>query len=299
MVAHIRLRTSRRLLIGLGAAVLVAAGVFSGTAAAQAADLADPPSPTTTTIVTTTALTFGDPVSMTVSVEQAGGTPAQGTIQLLVGGNGFGSGYPLVGGSVTITLESTGSEGSKPVLLSPGTWAIEADFVPDDAALQEPSSASVDIDVAQGPTEVNFTVSPVSAAFGQEIYLSANVSHFTLVDPTGTFSFYQDGVLVGTAALHDFGYASLRFTPAASGSSTITAVYSGDVSFAGSSSAGTVLTVADPPAVTTPADTGSAPDPGARLADTGTDALSMLAGAGALTLLGGLAFTASAVRSRA
>jgi len=114
MAAQFRQRASRRFILSVGVGVFVVAAALSGTSAAQAVDPVPDPaplaaSPTETSIVTDQSLTFGDPVLMTVSVDQADDTPAQGTIELLVGGNGFGTGYPLVDGSVTIALQTTGS----------------------------------------------------------------------------------------------------------------------------------------------------------------------------------------------
>ena len=92
------------------------------------------------------------------------------------------------------------------------------------------------VTVAKAPTTTTLTVNPPSPAVNQATTLTATVHHAgTGAAPTGTVSFYDGAVLLGTAAVQPDGSATL-VTSFGGGSHSITAAYSGDSNYLGSSS---------------------------------------------------------------
>jgi hypothetical protein len=79
-----------------------------------------------------------------------------------------------------------------------------------------------------------------SVVFGATITLSALVSSTAAGIPTGTISFFDGGVLLGTAAVNS-GQTTLNISTLATGTHSIAAQYSGDVNFASSTSTGEEL----------------------------------------------------------
>ena len=88
-------------------------------------------------------------------------------------------------------------------------------------------------------TTTNLSASPTTAGQGVSVTLTATVTG-SGGTPTGSVQFFDGGTLLGTSTLSG-GTATLSTSAFAVGSNSITAVYSGDSTFAGSTS--TVVTV--------------------------------------------------------
>lgn len=265
-------------------------------AGADAAPVAAAALATTTVVEVPARVDFGQTVVVHVD---ANGQPADGLVRLLIDGTTFGDGFALSIGQADIVLGATTPDGIDPFPLSPATLTVQADFVPADPAALAPSSGSAAFTVTPSPTLVFVQTYPQTVTVGQPVRLSASLAHSTLIDPTGTVSWFADGQLIATAPVSEL-YAHASFTPTAPGTPTITASYSGDLNYARAvTETGAVLTVT--PAAATPAPTpapGDTASPasttggGATLAETGLDSSSAglwgAAAAGALAL-GGLA----------
>lgn len=95
-------------------------------------------------------------------------------------------------------------------------------------------------------TAVTSSINP--STVGAPVTLSAVVAETSPATPpavpTGTVQFLDAGVAIGTGTLDPTGTATLAVTTLASGSHTITAVYSGDGANAGSTSSALTQVVA-------------------------------------------------------
>lgn len=98
---------------------------------------------------------------------------------------------------------------------------------------------AVSIAQAQTATSTTLAASPSPATYGQSVALTATVSGSS---PSGAVTFMDGSNALGTATLNA-GVASLSTSSLAVGSHTLTAVYGGDASNAGSTSSGVSLTV--------------------------------------------------------
>ncbi len=94
------------------------------------------------------------------------------------------------------------------------------------------------------------TTTPV---FGQSVALTATVaaSGTATGTPTGTVQFDLGSVNLGSATLNSSGVATLDTTSLATGSNSITAIYSGDTNYATSTSSAVTVTVAQASSTTT------------------------------------------------
>ncbi len=93
-------------------------------------------------------------------------------------------------------------------------------------------------------TMTTLGANPTSITPLQSTTLTANVSAATTGAPTGTVTFYDNGAPLGSPVAVSGGLAQLT-TPLLSGAHTLTATYSGDTNYTGSTAtAGTSVTVA-------------------------------------------------------
>lgn len=123
------------------------------------------------------------------------------------------------------------------------------DGVPDLVAggtilLKGPSAAAT-----TNASTIGLNASATSIQTGQNITLTATVSapSGNSTVPTGTVSFADGANSLGTVALNASGVATLSTASLAAGSHSITATYSGDTNFAGSTSAAIAIVVQAPP----------------------------------------------------
>ncbi len=97
--------------------------------------------------------------------------------------------------------------------------------------------------VGSASTATSLSVAPNPAAVGASVTFTATVAGSINVTPTGTVSFLDGSSALGSAALSAQGTATFSSTSLASGTHPITAQYSGDGTFAGSTSAAESLMV--------------------------------------------------------
>jgi FtsP/CotA-like multicopper oxidase with cupredoxin domain len=100
------------------------------------------------------------------------------------------------------------------------------------------------IEVLPGATTTNLTASPTSAPVGTSITLTATVAPSGgSGTPAGTVTFNDGSIALGTATLNGSAVATLATTTLPIGTQSITAVYSGDTSFAASTSSAVNVSV--------------------------------------------------------
>jgi uncharacterized repeat protein (TIGR03803 family) len=186
---------------------------------------------TDTTQATTTALTsslnpslVGQSVTFTATV--TGNSPT-GTVEFFVGSTGLGS-RPLSNGVAAL---------STPRLIA-GTHSITAVYSGD--ANNAPSTSAAVTQVVKAKTGTTLTSSKNPSTFRTAVTFTASVKGNA---PTGSVTFLDGSVSLGTAALGTDGKAKLTTAALGRGTHRITARYAGDANNAASTSAALTQTV--------------------------------------------------------
>jgi hypothetical protein len=208
---------------------------------------------TTTQAATITTLTaapdpssFGQPVTFTASVSAVppgAGIPS-GTVSFFDGATLLGT--ATVNGSGVATLSAAAAIGSHSLT---AVYSGDINFTGS-------ASPVTTTTVNQAAANTILIASPNPAVVGQAVTFTATVSAVApgAGTPTGTVSFFDGPTLLGTGTVNGSGVATLSSVPAL-GSHSLTAVYSGDGNFTGSTSFALTLTVVT-------AGTGGAPSTG-------------------------------------
>jgi hypothetical protein len=176
---------------------------------------------------TTTALTsnlnpstYGQPVTLTVTVTSAGPTPT-GTVTFKNGSTSMGS-ATLVAGVAKVTKST----------LPAGTLAITVTYN-GDTANNKSTSPTLSQVVSQATTTTTVTSTPNPSVVGQNVTFKATVKSPTVV-PVGTVTFTAGTTTLGTVSLAG-GKASLTTSALPAGKTTVTATYNGTSNITGSS----------------------------------------------------------------
>lgn len=185
----------------------------------------------TSLVLTPIGSTRGSSATLSASVTGISvlGAPT-GTVTFSVGGITLGT-ATLSGGKASITTTA----------LSVGDSTVSASYGGDTQYLASQSTANATITAASSSTAL--ATSPPYTVFGQSVTLTANVSgasHGPM--PTGTVTFKAGTTTLGTGTLDTRGTATFSTTTLAVGTHALSATYSGDTSYAGSSG-GTSLSV--------------------------------------------------------
>jgi hypothetical protein len=182
----------------------------------------------TTTSVTTSApaSTYGQSVSFTATVTAtAGVTPPAGSVT-------FKDGATILGTSV---LSTAGGQTTTSMLLTTlpiGANAITATYDGTDVFLAS-SSAPASVAVTKAPTTLGLGSSANPTTVAQPVTFTATVFPGSGSGETGTVTFFDDGVPLGTGTVA-LGQATLTTAALAMGTTTITARYDGDGDFGAS-----------------------------------------------------------------
>jgi autotransporter-associated beta strand protein len=174
--------------------------------------------------------TFGQQVTFTATVTPTiSGVEPTGTVAFKDGSTTLGSGILAdSGGIATATYTTTTAQ------LSGGAHTITAVYTPGatDTNFQSSGSANFPFTVnAAGTTTTVIQATPAAPTFGQPVTFSATVTpSIGGVEPTGTVTFKDAGVVIGSGTLANAGgTATATFTTGttqlAVGGHTITAVY--------------------------------------------------------------------------
>jgi subtilase family serine protease len=227
-----------------------------------------------------TSATYGSPYVLRVDVTNSGGTlcaPSQypatgvpsypcptGTVTVTANGapppdQGAPSGTPG-----TYTLNSQGYAEDQYIQLPGGTYNLAASYAGDNSYNPSQSSA-VAITITKAPTTT--TLSAPSSVVGTSVDVTVTINTQSYgVGPTGTVQLLNNGAPIGVPvyvwgtpySTSTGAYATATVVPYTSlpvGANRITAQYSGDSNYAGSTSAAATVTVtdfsltADPPSI--------------------------------------------------
>jgi len=182
---------------------------------------------TTTVVASAASSVSGQPVTFTATVKASGsgtGTPT-GNVIFFNGSQPIGT-AALAGGAASITT-STLPIGTATITAK---YQGDSDFTPSD-------SSPISFVVAQAATTVTLTPTPATATPGVAVTLTASILITSpgTGTPTGTVEFFNGTTSLGTATVSS-GVASIGTTTLPIGTNSITARYSGDANFQGSTS---------------------------------------------------------------
>jgi hypothetical protein len=172
---------------------------------------------------------------------------------------GNGTTVSVLLGSVTQTATATQSAVSIP---GTGSHAIDASY-PTDGNFTASISATTSLTASVETTTLSLSVLPTSSTYGIVVMLTTTLNPSTLGNQvaSGTVTFKNGATVLGTATPNSSGVAAFPIGTLPVGTDSLTAVYSGDTKFAGSTSntvsfvvtkATPVLTWATPTAIAYP-----------------------------------------------
>lgn len=190
----------------------------------------------TTLQASTSSTAIGDNVTLTANLAPAATT---GTVTFYNGSTAIGT-ADVNSGIATLTTAFTSS----------GKISLQATFN-GNSSYETSTSNNVSLFVTgDTPDTVVLQATPSSVIIGYSATLTASI---TPSAATGTISFYDGSVLVGSTGIV-MGTATLSSTFMSAGSQSLTAVYSGDTTYISTTSSPFTLTVGNPgptPTVTT------------------------------------------------
>jgi hypothetical protein len=181
-------------------------------------------SSTTTVGSSNNPSTYGQSVTFTATVTGTGGTPG-GTVTIKDGSTTLGSGALNGAGQVSVTVSTLAQAVTR---LITAEYGGNSNF--------NPSTSSVLTQtVNKANTSISLGANVEPSVCGQAVIFTAAVSA-SAGTPSGTVTFKNGGVTVGTGLLNASIQATLTLTNLAVGSHTLTAEYAGDINFNGSNS---------------------------------------------------------------
>ena len=166
---------------------------------------------------------FGQSVTFTATVTPQGSGSPTGTVT-------FSDGSTQIGQSAVSDGVATLSTSS----LAIGSHSVTAAYSGDSTFAASVSSALTQV-VANASTTTALSGSPNPANVGQNVTFTATVTPTTSGVPTGTVSFFDGSTQIGSTSLSS-GVATISTSSLAAGSHSVTAVYSGDDNYNGSTS---------------------------------------------------------------
>jgi hypothetical protein len=187
----------------------------------------------TPTIATTNTLTSsglavnaGASVTFTATIVPVPIGSTRGAVSFYSNGVLLGSGSVAINPSGVATYTTTG--------LAAGSHAITAVFS-GNASYSTSTSAAI-IETITAATTSILTVAPNPVVAGQSAIVTLTISPAPTGSPLGTVSFYNGSTLLWTGTVNSSGVAIFSTTTLPLGADSITAAYSGNAGFAGSTS---------------------------------------------------------------
>jgi hypothetical protein len=224
-------------------------GTFSGSSSNAVAVTVSPEASTTAFSVIggtqsgnppTVATTYSAPLEFQAAVVGASG---QGNATGMVTFSDMFNGNSSTLTAVPLNIRGVALVSSTPLAI--GTHAISASYA-GDASFQPSSAGSITVTVAKGPTQT-FLFVPTGALPGGSVTLQAFViPQNGSVDPTGTVQFFSGNTALGNPVPLKNLLASFATNQLSNGSNSISAAYSGDSNFLGSTSPAATVFLGNP-----------------------------------------------------
>ena len=183
--------------------------------------------------------TYGAFLDLQVSVAGASkmGTPT-GTLTFSDLFNGSASTL------LSVSLNSQGRALVQETQLALGNHTLNVSYS-GDASFSASTAGPITVSVAQGPTQTILFL-PTGALPNSSVVLQAIVLPNGAIDPTGTVQFFTGKTALGAPVQLKSLIATLTTTQLPTGTDSITATYSGDSNFVGSTSGAATLVVGNP-----------------------------------------------------
>jgi hypothetical protein len=177
--------------------------------------------------VSSPTVTAGQPITLTAAVTTASGTPT-GTVSFLSSGAVLGSATVSSSGVATLPISS----------LAAGSYTLTAQYAGTStlAASTSPAVTETVNQVSAAATKTALQVSSNPITKSEAVTLTAIVTTASGV-PTGTISFLDNGVVLGSAPVGPSGVAEWQISSMPAGSYTLMAQYTGTSTFSASTSA--------------------------------------------------------------
>jgi hypothetical protein len=186
------------------------------------------PRPTTTSVtVSSPTLTIGEPVSFTATVATTAGTAnPSGNVTFTDDGTPIGT-------STLTTTDGVTTTGFLTTILPLGVNSIGAAFF-GDGGFGASMSDAAPVTVSRAATALSLDSSDDVITSAQPVTFTADVFPATGSGETGAVTFSYEGAVIGRASV-GYGQATLTVAGLPIGTGPVTATYSGDGNFAGSS----------------------------------------------------------------
>ncbi len=222
---------------------------FSGSTASAISQSVSQASTTVSVTSATSPAVYGQSVTLTATIGVVGpaaGAPT-GNVNFYDGATLLGTGTRSVVGGVVQATFTTSS-------LAIGGHSITASYI-GDTNFSGNTSSPITQTINQAAAATSVTSSAASPSLGQPITFTATVTATApgAGTPTGSVNFMDGSTLLGSGTLGVVSgvmQATLTTSSLATGSHSITAVYSGDTNFAGGTSTTLSQTVGQPPSTT-------------------------------------------------
>lgn len=197
------------------------------------------PAATTTTIASSSYTpAFGQSITLTANVRPTYGNTPTGAITFMDRTTTLGT-VPLANNTASFSISN----------LSAGTHYISAQYSGDTYSAAS-SSAQTLVTVSPPPTTTVLTSSVNPSSYNQAVTLTATLQLTSSGTPAGTVTFYDGSTSIGTSSVANSA-AQLTISGFQLGTHSITATYSGDPNFLGSTSAAVSQVVNAAPTTTT------------------------------------------------
>jgi len=203
----------------------------------------------TASVAPSSSVPYGATATVTATLTLSNGGTPTGTITATIPGTGGGTYTGTLvansGGSATATIAvNAPPPGNYTITVACATTTTNYTCAP----------TSVTLGTTKGTTATAVSFVPAAPLAGQSTQLTAVITNtgggMGSYTYTGTVTFYDNGAAIGTAAVIS-NQATTSLTFKANVVHTITAIYTGDTNWTGSSSAATVLTATASPTTTT------------------------------------------------
>ena len=188
------------------------------------------PIPTAGLTSSATTIKYGGVVTLTATVSATGTRPT-GAVNFLSGTASLGTGTLNASGVATLTTSN----------LPGGKDSITASYQ-GDARYAAATSSPVNVTVNKATPTVKLASSIASIPYGGSVTLTATLSGIG-AKPTGTVTFLNGAVSLGTSTLNGSGIATLVTKKLTAGKDSVTASYAGDLDYAAGVSSAAIANV--------------------------------------------------------
>ncbi len=218
-------------------AVYSGSATFSGSTSSVVTLVINAGSTSTSTALTVAPnpATAGQIVTFTATVTPHSTDTPPGSVNFMDGSTSLGSVAVNASTGVASVTSSSLTSGSHSIT---AVYSGSASF-----AGSTSSVVTLVINASLTTTSTSLTATPNPATAGQTVTFTATITPHSTDTPPGSVNFKDGATSIGSANVNSSGVATFTLSSLAAGSHSITAVYSGSTSFAGSTSSAVTLVI--------------------------------------------------------